>query len=106
MSALEDTISSVLSDPQLMEQLQSMAQSLGISPEGAAQAPPQPALVQGLMSGGIDQNQQALLQALAPYVSRERLGRLERAMQAAAMAQTASTFLRAGAKPGRRPDHV
>jgi len=46
--------------------------------------------------GGMDANQQALLKAISPYVSRERAAKLERAMRAAAMAGAASAFLNAG----------
>ena len=42
---------------------------------------------------GIDKNQQALLKALAPYLSRERIAKLEKAMRAAKIAALASTAL-------------
>lgn len=45
---------------------------------------------------GIDKNQQALLRALSPYISRERSAKLEKAMRAAKMARLASAFLNAG----------
>lgn len=45
---------------------------------------------------GIDQNQQALLRALTPYISRERRNKLEKAMRAAKIARTASAFLNSG----------
>ena len=44
----------------------------------------------------VDQNQQALLKALSPYLSRDRVGKLERAMRAARMAGMASSFFQAG----------
>jgi len=44
-------------------------------------------------STGVDPNQRALLRALSPYVSRDRVGKLEKAMRAAKMAAFASTLL-------------
>ena len=45
---------------------------------------------------GTDQNQQALLHALSPFLSHSRIHKLERAMQASRMAGAASAFLNAG----------
>lgn len=44
----------------------------------------------------MDDHQKALLSALGPYLHKDRLARLERAMHAAAMAGAASAFLNAG----------
>lgn len=59
-----------------------------------------PALLSSLskMAGHnrIDGNQQALLNALCPYLSRERVEKLERAMRASRLAGAASAFLNAG----------
>lgn len=106
MSELEDKLGSVLANPQLMQQIMSMAQSLGSSqaPEEPKQpsAPslPDPQLMQSLAGiarqGSVTSNQQALLSALTPYLSRDRVSRLERAMRAAGMAGAASAFLSAG----------
>ena len=41
----------------------------------------------------IDNNQRNLLNALTPYLARERVSRLERAMRAAKLANVASSFL-------------
>jgi hypothetical protein len=41
----------------------------------------------------IDKNQQNLLRALGPYLSRERITKLEKAMRAAKIAGIASTAL-------------
>lgn len=108
MAEMEDKISAVLNNPQLMQQIMTMAQSLGQpspQPEPAAPTPsnslPDPALLQKLSglatSTGVDPEQKALLSALGPYLSRERVRRLEKAMQAAKMAKLASTFLGSGA---------
>ena len=111
MADMEEKLSAVLSNPQLMQQIMTMAQSLGQQqpqPESAPPAPepnplppPDPALLQklaGLGAGmGTDNRQKALLSALQPYLSSDRLGRLEKAMQAAKMAKLASAFLGSGA---------
>lgn len=111
MSELEEKLGSILNNPQLMQQIMGMAQALGAnSPKEAPKTVPEPAappipnfdpkLLQALAGlsrqGGIDANQQALLKALSPYLSRDRVNKLERAMGAARMAGAASAFLSAG----------
>ena len=105
MSELEDKLGSILSNPQLMQQIMSMAQTMQ---EAKPERPPEPAppalpdlstmqKLAGLtQQSGIDKNQQALLRALSPYISRERSAKLERAMRAAKLARMASAFLNAG----------
>ena len=82
-----------------------MAQSLSAAApaekQNAAPAPEFPALdpamlqrLSGLMGqSGIDNQQKTLLQALRPYLSNQRLQKLEQAMQAAKMARLAASFL-------------
>lgn len=103
MSALEEKLGAILSNPQLMQQIASMAQAMGQSPPPQApQKPapslPDPAQLQGLagmlQTGNVDADQQALLHALSPYLSQGRIGKLERAMRAARMAGFASMLLR------------
>ena len=109
MDEMEEKLGSILNNPQMMQQIMSMAQALGQSapekpPEQPAAASPQPdidlSMVQKLAGmgrqSGIDANQQALLKALSPYLSRDRVGKLERAMRAAKMAKLASAFLNSG----------
>ena len=48
---------------------------------------------------GIDKNQQTLLRALGPYLSRERIVKLEKAMRAAKLAGIASTALGSSGLP-------
>ena len=107
MSEMEEKLSSVLSNPQMMQQIMSMAQSLGQSPPAQQPQPPvqEPppmdmAALQkfaGLAGqSGIDAQQKALLQALNPYLSRNRVTKLEKAMRAAKMARLASGFLSQG----------
>ena len=106
MEQMEDKIGAILNNPQLMGQIMSMAQSLGQSqsppePAPAAEAPPfDPALLAKLSSlagqGTVDNNQQALLTALNPYLSHRKLNKLEKAMRAAKIARMASGFLGQG----------
>ena len=110
MSEMEDKITAVLNNPQLMQQIMTMAQSLGQqssppeaqAPQKEVSSPPSfaPALLQKLSglatSAGTDNQQQALLSALGPYLSRDRVHRLEKAMRAAKMAKMASAFLSSG----------
>lgn len=109
MSEMEEKLNSILKNPEMMSQIMSMAQSLGQpapphSEQKGQQAPPPPppagmdlASVQKLagiaQQSGIDRNQQALLKALSPYLSRDRIQKLERAMRAAKMAGLASSML-------------
>lgn len=107
MSELEEKLGTILSNPQLMQQIATMAQALGQSPrEKTAPAPPasppanlpDPAMLQNLsgilQTGHIDQEQQELLHALSPFLSPSRIGKLERAMRAAKMAGFASVLLK------------
>lgn len=106
---LEAKLGAILSDPDMMQKIQAMAQSLGQSqPQPQPRQQPQPqaenkmpdidfAALQRLsgLAGqtGIDKNQQTLLSALSPYLSKSRVQKLENAMRAAKMARLASSFL-------------
>ena len=110
MSELEERLNAVLSNPQLMQQIASMAQAMGAnsSPEQIdhKQDSTVPAsafdptmlqnMAQTIGQTGVDSNQKALLQALTPFLSGHRVQKLERAMQAAKLAGAASAFLNAG----------
>lgn len=110
MADLEQTLGTILNNPQLMQQIMSLAQSLGTQePPPAAQpenpgknplAGIDPAVLAKLASfagnTGVDSDQQALLQALCPYISQPKVGKLEKAMRAAKMARMASGFLGQG----------
>ena len=89
----------ILGNPQMMQQIMSLAQSLNVSqeplqPEHSVTKPVipdfDPALLQKIMSLagnlGIDRNQQALLCALQPYLTDTRIHKLEKAMRAAKLA--------------------
>ena len=104
MEDLESKIGSIMENPQLMQQIMSLAQSLGQQeqPEAASQpAEIMPGLdiqtLQKLSSlagqSSIDKNQRNLLSALTPYLSSHRISKLEKAMRAAKMARLASNFL-------------
>jgi len=110
MSEIEERLNALLSNPQLMQQIASMAQTMGSNGEQAdrqpekAEAPQMPGfdpkmlgfVAQHFGQIGADNNQKALLQALAPYLSTYRVQKLEKAMQAAKLADAASAFLSAG----------
>lgn len=107
MSELEDKLSAILANPQMMQQIMSLAQTMGSDhsepqkkQELAANPGIDPAMLKKLSGiasqGTVDRDQQALLNALSPFLSRERVSKLERAMRAARIAGVASSFLGAG----------
>lgn len=114
MEDMEQKLGAILNDPGIMQQLMSMAQTLSSpteasqpevppspSPETAPAMPEPDAAMLGKLVGlagqsGIDANQKALLKALAPYLSQDRIRRLERAMRAAKTARLASSVLGQG----------
>ena len=111
MTDTEQMLSSLLSDPKAMEQIMNLAQSLGGPPQEQPKENTAPSLpsVDPAMLGqlaamargtGVDRNQRALLTALSPYLSRSRVGKLEKAMEAAKLASFAATML------NRRSGHV
>ena len=107
MDDMEEKLGAVLNNPQMMQQIMSMAQALGGSqpPPEPPKAEPKPepfpeidlAMVQKLSGlarqSGIDSREKALLQALRAYLTADRVARLERAMRAAKMAKFATGFL-------------
>lgn len=111
MAEMEDKLNSILSDPNMMEKIMSMAQALGASgpeqegpkerPEPKNSPPPFPEIDMATMQrisslarqSGIDKREQSLLRALGGYLSKDRINRLERAMRAAKMAKVATSAL-------------
>ena len=103
MEDLESKLGAILGNPQMMQQIMSMAQALGQQEEQQQEPPSQNntgldlAMIQKLSGiarqSSIDKNQQNLLRALSPYLSRERITKLEKAMRAAKIAGIASTAL-------------
>lgn len=114
MDDMEEKLGAILSNPQLMQQIMGLAQSLGQNqPQQSSQGHPAEkkeetpsmpnvdfSLLQKLtglsQQGRIDQDQQALLHALSPYLAGDRIQKLEKAMRAAKIAKCASAFLNAG----------
>lgn len=108
MAEMEDRLNSILSNPQMMQQIMSMAQALGAGqpetegPKEAKSPPPSfPDIDMATMQrisglarqSGIDKREQSLLRALGGYLSKDRINRLERAMRAAKMAKIATSAL-------------
>ena len=114
MEDLENKLSSVLGNPEMMQKIMSLAQTLGQNPQNsepavkASEVPPLPNIdistVQKLAGlagqSSIDADQRNLLGALRPYLSPSRIGKLERAMRAAKMASMAG--LLTGKSPSGR----
>ncbi len=103
MEDFENRLGQILGNPEMMGKIMAMAQSFG-SQESAPDPPPQPdmpevdlATIQkltGLMGkAGVDRRQKALLSALSPYISNNRIQKLEKAMRAAKLAGVATSFL-------------
>ena len=110
MDELENKLGAILGNPDMMQKIMAMAQSLGGN-DGQKQethrkeapSPPQGfgdidmGMIQKISgfakNSGIDKNQQSLLHALSPYLSSHRVSRLERAMRAAKMASFATSLL-------------
>ena len=105
MDEMEQKLGAVLKNPELMQKIMSMAQSLGQPAQPPQEPSPAPeadfAMLQRLSrlarQSGIDAQQRALLTALKPYLSSERVSKLEKAMRAAKLARLASSLLGSGA---------
>ena len=103
MSEMEEKLGAILSNPAMMQQIMSLAQSMGQSAPASPPQPAEPAVpvapnLFGLAKGfAVDQDQQNLLHALSPYLSHGRVEKLERAMRAVKMAGMASSLLQSGA---------
>jgi hypothetical protein len=108
MDSLESKLNSIMENPQLMQQIMAMAQNLGGAQEESPPAQPKQEAVPAFgdidlatiqkISGfarqsSIDKNQLNLIRALGPYLSQNRITRLERAMRAAKVAGLATSFL-------------
>ena len=115
MDELQDKLGQILNNPEAMQKIMTLAQNLNSSNHDV---PPEPnnrqehpnkdtssllppgidiSLFQKLSGfasqNRIDKNEQTLLKALGPYLSRDRISKLERAMRAAKMARMATTLL-------------
>ena len=106
MAEFEDKLNSILSNPELMGQIMSMAGSL--NQQSAPPPPPQPQLpfdpgamagmMQMLQATQLEPRQRNLIQALRGFVPDDRLVRLEKAMQASLIARFASAAMNQGGK--------
>lgn len=103
MDDFENKLGQILGNPEMMGKIMAMAQSFG-NPETHPEPEPQPEMPEidfstiqkltGLMGkAGVDNEQKALLSALTPYISANRIRKLEKAMRAAKLAGVATTFL-------------
>ena len=121
MEGMEEKLGAILSNPDMMNTIMSMANALGQNqppagpPPQPKQEPSQPKPTPPSQKGpppigrnelemisrisalsrqtGLDRQEQALLKALNPYLSRDRLNKLEKAMHAAKMAKFATAAL-------------
>ena len=112
MDDMESRLGAILGNPDMMAQIMSMAQKLGGGNSAPAPPPPpqltMPSLPDGLDMGmlmklagmansaNVDKDQRALLLALRPYLTGDRIGKLEKAMRAAKLAGVASSILGSG----------
>lgn len=110
MDDIQNQMSAILGNPEMMQKIMAMAQSLGQQQPQKQENGPQKqdapdfslpdidlSMVQKLSGlagqSSIDSNQRTLLKALTPYLSKDRISKLEKAMRAAKMANMASAFL-------------
>ena len=111
MDAMEDKLGSILGNPEMMQKIMAMAQTLNASPPTESAPTPEPPTpepmqlpnidlaaiqqISGFMGKtNIDREQRALLSALTPYLSKERIRKLENAMRASKLAGVATMALR------------
>ena len=119
MDELERELRAVLSDPGQMEQLRSLAGSLGLSPPEQPQpmpeapaaqpqtpvfsaqppSPPEPAAALLRQAGRMDKRQENLLLAIKPFLRKDRQEKVERALHAARLASLASLALKSRQEP-------
>ena len=109
MEDFESKLGAIMNNPEMMEKIMTLAQSFSAADTAPSPPPSQPegnmpeldlSLLQKLSgfakTAAVDPNQQTLLRALSPYISSQRVSRLERAMRAAKMASFATSFLGTG----------
>ena len=111
MAEFEDKLNAVLSNPELMGQILSMAGSLNQQPSAPPPPPPlanfgsmpfDPGAMAGMMqmlkATQLEPRQRNLVQALRGFVPEDRLVRLEKAMQASLIAKFASAAMNQGGR--------
>lgn len=102
MDEWQDSLNSILSDPEQMEKIAGLAKSLMGSSGETPAAPPE----KGALLSSVSQNEsreEALLRAMQPYLSQRRRGKLERAMKLARVARLAGMSGLLGSGDGHDP---
>ena len=130
MEGMEEKIGAILSNPEMMKTIMTMTQSLGQNmpqqepPQAQPQKQAQPQQKTPLQAKsapsigknelemiskistlsqqtGLDRQEQTLLKALNPYLTKERLENLEKAMHAAKMAKFATVAFSQSGGPNK-----
>ncbi len=107
MDDMEEKLGAILNNPQMMQQIMSMAQ--GFQNSGSQKQEPCkdqsfPDIDMGMVQrisrlagqSRIDKREQSLLRALDAYLSKDRIRKLEKAMKAAKLAKLATSALGTG----------
>lgn len=118
----EDKLNQILSDPDSMAKIMSLAQSLGgeqnapppppAPPRPQPPSPPDDAFVKGILrlmqqAQHTDKRQEALLCALKPYLAPERQAKIDEALRIAKLSQLAGlAFKNYGGFPGKGDKNV
>ena len=118
----EDKLNQLLSDPDSMAKIMSLAQSLGreqsapspppAPPRPQPPPPPDDAFVKGILrlmqqAQHTDKRQEALLCALKPYLAPERQAKIDEALRIAKLSQLAGlAFKNYGGFPGKGDKNV
>lgn len=118
----EDKLNQILSDPDSMAKIMSLAQSLGgeqnapppppATPRPQPPPPPDDAFVKGILrlmqqAQHTDKRQEALLCALKPYLAPERQAKIDEALRIAKLSQLAGlAFKNYGGFPGKGDKNV
>ena len=114
MDQIEEKLGELLNNPETMQKIMTLAQSLNLGNKlpktdntkkeisnNESQQKQIPELDLSIIQkitnfasqNRVDANEQTLLKALCPYLSRDRISKLERAMRAAKMARMATTLI-------------
>ena len=106
MAEFEDKLNAILSNPDLMGQIMSMAGSMNQQPspppppKSSGSLPFDPGAMAGMMkmlgATQLEPRQRNLIQALRGFVPDDRLIRLEKAMQASLIARFAASAMNQG----------
>lgn len=108
----DQKLNAILNNPAMMQQIASMAQSFSNqngdtakkndSPVGDNDMAALQTISKFASQGNIDRHQQNLLSALTPYLSKDKIRKLENAMRASKMTRIATELLQSQKRsPGR-----